>query len=217
MPSIRILGGNHKQKSIQLPHHEGLRPTSHRVRQTAFDILVHRFYKERIGQNETFSGLRILDICAGLGGYGFEALSRGAHYVTFIEQAPSLAKQLSNVAGAWNVSDRVRVFSNAWPMPLGPGHQPYDILFFDPPYGQEDAAMIRMIGACAPWMIPTGILLVESNHALPEIEGFSCVFVRTIGKKHLSFLQLIVEEPSAEEDPQAVGKPSTTWGSIIPK
>jgi len=206
MPSIRILGGVHKQRTIQSPDHPSLRPTAHRVRQTAFDILVHRFYKERIGIQQPWSGLRVLDICAGLGGYGFEALSRGADYVSFVEQVPTLAKQLSAIARSWNVLDRVRVFNHSWPLALGPGHLPYDVIFLDPPYDQDDAAMGSMIQACAPWLLPTGMIVVESNRTmselLPENQGFVCVFTRSVGQKHLSFLQKRMSDtelPSPED------------------
>lgn len=189
MPSIRILGGRHKQKSIQSPHHDGLRPTTHRVRQTAFDILLHRFYVERIGKTDPFSGLRILDICAGLGGYGFEALSRGAEQITFIEQSAHLAKQLSDVVRSWNGLDRVLVWNQAWPMLLPIGHAPYDVLFLDPPYAQEEAVMTAMIQACQSWMTDQSLLIVETDRTLSPVAGWPIVFVRTIGQKTLSFLK----------------------------
>lgn len=168
MPIIRILGGVHKQKSIQCPQQEGLRPTAHRVRQSAFDILIHRFYKERIGEELPLEGLRLLDVCAGLGGYGFEGLSRGAEYVSFVEQSPILAKHLSTVARSWKSIDRVRVFNHSWPMPLGPGHMPYDVIFLDPPYGKDEATMEIMVRACAPWLVDQGILVVESNRSFDD-------------------------------------------------
>jgi 16S rRNA (guanine966-N2)-methyltransferase len=211
MPSIRILGGVHKQRTIQSPEHPSLRPTAHRVRQTAFDILVHRFYKERIGAQQPFSGLRVLDVCAGLGGYGFEALSRGADYVSFVEQVPALAKQLSAIARSWNVLDRVRVFNHSWPLALGPGHLPYDVIFLDPPYDQDDAALLTMIQGCTPWLLPSGLIVVESNRMmselLPEQGYFVCVFTRSVGQKHLSFLQKRISDADmpAPEDSQNSG------------
>lgn len=198
MPSIRILGGTHKQRTIAIPHCEGLRPTAHRLRQSAFDILVHRFHTERIGQDTPWSGLRVLDVCAGLGGYGFEALSRGADHVTFIEHTPSLAKNLSSVGRSWNVSDRVHVLNHAWPMPPLAGHSLHDVVFLDPPYDQSDSVMAEMISACASWMNPTGILLVESDRFFQNISGFSCIFHRSMGKKTLSFWQ--ISSPSLQDE-----------------
>jgi 16S rRNA (guanine966-N2)-methyltransferase len=201
MPSIRILGGDNKNAVIHFPHHEGLRPTMHRVRQSAFDMLIHRFYSQHIGQSHTCVGLRILDICAGLGGYGFEALSRGAAHVTFIEQIPTLAKHLSLVARSWNMADRVRVLNHSWPQAPMPGDRDaasYDVAFFDPPYGQENAAMVAMIEACGPWIKAGGFLMVESNGPLTEPAGLSLIFLRTIGKKHLSFFQKMHQDGAPE-------------------
>jgi 16S rRNA (guanine966-N2)-methyltransferase len=202
MPSIRILGGDHKNTSIHFPHHEGLRPTMHRVRQSAFDMVIHRFYSHQIGQNHTFTGLRILDICAGLGGYGFEALSRGAQHVTFIEQDPNLAKHISLVAQSWNMADRMHVLNRPWPIQASIGAaNSIDIAFFDPPYDQEPVLMAQMIESCAVWIKPEGLLMVESNGPLPELTTFSLVFLRTIGKKHISFLQKTAPEPQQEGIP----------------
>jgi len=192
MPIIRILGGRHKQKMLQSPPHEGLRPTTHRVRQTAFDILLHRFHTDRIGQKDPFSGLRILDICAGLGGYGFEALSRGAEHVTFIEQSPPLAKQLSDVIRSWSGINGVQVLNHAWPMTLPVGHAPYDVLFLDPPYAQEERKMNEMILTCRSWMANHGVLIIETDRILPNIEGWPILFNRCIGKKNLSFFKKII-------------------------
>ena len=189
MPSIRILGGIHKQRTIAIPHCDGLRPTAHRLRQTAFDILMHRFYAEHMGQDHPWAGLRILDVCAGLGGYGFEALSRGADHVTFIEQNPVLAKNLTLVARSWNVSRHISVLNHAWPMKPMDGVALKDIIFLDPPYHQTDTVMSTMISACAAWIQPQGILVVESDRILDNIRDFSCLLSRSIGKKQLSFWQ----------------------------
>ena len=203
MPSIRILGGTHKQRTITIPHCEGLRPTAHRLRQSAFDILVHRFHTNRIGQENPWSGLRVLDVCAGMGGYGFEALSRGADHVTFIEQTPPLAKNILAVAKSWNVHDRVLVLNRHWPMDVLAGHPLYDVIFLDPPYDQSNTVMSAMISACASWLNPDGILLVESDKMFEDIPDFTCVFHRIMGKKQLSFWQKseTMDKSGSQEDP----------------
>ncbi len=212
MPSIRILGGIHKQRTIAIPHCEGLRPTAHRLRQSAFDILVHRFHKNRIGQDNPWSGLRVLDVCAGLGGYGFEALSRGADHATFIEQTPTLAKHIVAVAKSWNIHNRVVVLNRHWPMDVLAGHPLYDVIFLDPPYDQSNTVMSAMISACAAWIKPDGILLVESDKMFEHISDFTCIFHRAMGKKQLSFWQ----KSGPEEDPVEKSGPEEDPVDVLP-
>lgn len=132
MARIRITGGAWRSRLIKVADHlQGLRPTPDRVRVTLFNWL---------GQD--LNGLRCLDLFAGSGMLGFEAASRGAAHVTFVEQAPEVFRQLQqnacalvpDVAG--RSDDRLElVRTDALKFALTV-NRPYDLVFLDPPYHQ---------------------------------------------------------------------------------
>ncbi len=123
---MRIIAGACKGRVLQAPQWEGLRPTSDRLRETLFNILAPRI-----------AGARVLDVCAGTGAVGIEALSRGAAAVTFVEEDRRAVALIEANLRRCDVSEgytieRRNALSRTVMLPGGP----FDIVFLDPPYAQ---------------------------------------------------------------------------------
>jgi 16S rRNA (guanine966-N2)-methyltransferase len=174
---LRIISGTLKGRRIATPDWDGLRPTSDRLRETLFNVLAPRI-----------AGARVLDGYAGTGAVGIEALSRGAAHVTFVEQdSRALALIERNLAncGLAPGSGRLPVDRSA---PVGGtpyaiirarfagaarslAHQPFDIIFLDPPYGPGELA--EALEAAAPLVRDGSLLVIEhaKRDAAPETVG----------------------------------------------
>ena len=121
---VRIIGGEWRSRLIEFPDAEGLRPTPDRVRETLFNWL---------GQDLT--GLRCLDLYAGAGALGFEALSRHAAHVTMIESSAPVHKALGANAERLGTGTRLRLHKGDALEFLRADSGQYDLVFLDPPYG----------------------------------------------------------------------------------
>jgi 16S rRNA (guanine(966)-N(2))-methyltransferase RsmD len=123
MNRIRIVGGAWRSRVLQVPDALGLRPTPDRVRETLFNWL---------GQDLT--GMRCLDLCAGTGALGFEALSRGAAHVDMVESAREVHAMLRRAGETLQAGTRLRLVRADALEFLRASKERYDIVFLDPPY-----------------------------------------------------------------------------------
>jgi 16S rRNA (guanine966-N2)-methyltransferase len=125
---MRIIAGEFRSRNIVSPKGERTRPTSDRARESLFNVLAHAF---------DLDGAKVLDLFAGSGALGFEALSRGAAHVTFIEHFMAAREAIDGNIRALNVKERtdvVKLDVYKW-LPVAVG--PYDIVFADPPYDDK--------------------------------------------------------------------------------
>lgn len=128
---MRIVGGRFKGKAIAGPKGDGgperLRPTSDRMREAIFNILAHGDYPD-------MDGARVLDLFAGTGALGFEALSRGASKVLFVDEGAQSRALIRRNIDAFDVIGRTKLYRRD-ATKLGPNRgDPYDIVFMDAPY-----------------------------------------------------------------------------------
>ena len=122
--SIRIIGGRFRGRRLHFPNATGLRPTADRLRETLFNWLQFEI-----------EGARCLDLFAGSGALGLEALSRGAAFVRFVDQAPAVVRQLRENLGLLGVDEQAEVVrGNAARLLRGRPETPFDLVFLDPPY-----------------------------------------------------------------------------------
>jgi 16S rRNA (guanine966-N2)-methyltransferase len=138
---VRIIGGAWRSRVLRFPAVADLRPTPDRVRETLFNWL---------GQDLT--GRRCLDLFAGSGALGFEALSRGAAEVVMVERSRAALAALRENGAQLGVGDRGRfVFGDALHFLDSPGETGFDVVFVDPPYGRglADAVLARLPGCLA--------------------------------------------------------------------
>ncbi len=123
LTSIRIIGGSLRNSKILVPDQPGVRPTPDRVRETLFNWLT-----------PLLPGARVLDLFAGTGALGIEAISRGAAFAEFVESDPSLCAKLGTELARLKIADRARVTRAAVPGTNALAHTPVDIVFLDPPF-----------------------------------------------------------------------------------
>jgi 16S rRNA (guanine966-N2)-methyltransferase len=122
---MRIIAGRLKGRRLKTPSWEGLRPTSDKLRETVFNILAPRI-----------EGARVLDVYAGTGALGLEALSRGAAHVTFVEQDRRAAALIEKNATMCGVQGRYTIACGDFhAAPRLDAEGPFDLILLDPPYG----------------------------------------------------------------------------------
>lgn len=156
--TIRIIGGQYRGKKITFPTMEGLRPTPDRIRETLFNWLMH-----------DIRHAHCLDVFAGSGALGFEAYSRGADRVVFLEKTPTTYQHLKHIAGSFN-SQQLQVIQTCALDYLShhrtSHEQPYDIIFIDPPFAQPELYDCIQALEDSPLLNPKGLLYVESSNEL---------------------------------------------------
>ena len=126
--SVRITGGTHRGRVLRSPRATNLRPTSDRVRGALFSIL----------GVDAVDGARVLDLYAGTGALGIEALSRGAMFVDFVEVNARLARQIRENLAELSLAERGRVHRARVGSVLESLCDTYDLVFADPPYDVDD-------------------------------------------------------------------------------
>lgn len=183
---MRIVAGKFRGRSLAAPDHTGLRPTSDRVRESLFNILNHGV------ENFKLEGARVIDMFAGTGALGLEALSRGAAYCLFVEDnADARALIRQNVEG-FRLTGETRIFRRD-ATDLGPigTMTPFDVAFLDPPYAKGLAE--KALGALAggDWLRRGAICVVEerADIALALGADFSLLDNRTYGDTAIHILK----------------------------
>jgi 16S rRNA (guanine966-N2)-methyltransferase len=183
---MRIVAGRHKGRRLAPPPEDStIRPTSDRAREALFDILTHAPWSPGLDQS------RVMDLFAGTGALGFEALSRGAAHVTFVEHSRVALGLLRQNAAHLGVSDQVTILGVDVATLRAPPAQPIDLAFLDPPYGKGLAA-VGLARLRAPgWFAPEGVAIVETDIAEAWItpEGWTQLDERRYGKARLTMLR----------------------------
>ncbi|HLL73351.1 MAG TPA: 16S rRNA (guanine(966)-N(2))-methyltransferase RsmD [Pyrinomonadaceae bacterium] len=156
---MRIIAGQYRGRVLKSPPSMQIRPTSDRLRETLFNVIAPRI-----------EGARFLDLCAGSGAVGIEALSRGASFVTFVDRSRKMCglveanldlcgvpEELTEVALSEAADFLRRVEAR--------GTLPYDIAFLDPPYAVDYTPILDLFGARTPLLLAAGgIIVVEHHH-----------------------------------------------------
>ena len=185
---MRIVSGDFRGKSLVAPAGEATRPTSDRARQAIFNILEHAPWSEGV------RGRRVMDLFAGSGALGFEALSRGAAFCLFVETDEAARGAIRDNVEAMSLFGVTRVHRRdatdlgMKPMSDGP---PFDLAFLDPPYarGLGEVALAKL--AAGGWLTPGAIAVFERGRSEPAfaVEGFEILDTRDYGAARVSFLR----------------------------
>ncbi|GAA4551845.1 16S rRNA (guanine(966)-N(2))-methyltransferase RsmD [Pseudonocardia xishanensis] len=170
----RIIAGAAGGRRLTVPA-EGTRPTSDRVREALFSSLTH---------DPGVDGAVVLDLCAGSGALGLEALSRGAAHATFVELDRRAVAVLRKNVAAVGLGGDVRYGPAGTVLESEPAHA-HDLVFVDPPYAEPDEAIARWLhtGRLSGWIAPDAVVVVERERgaAFPWPEGFTGVRERRYG------------------------------------
>ena len=184
---MRIVGGNFRGRKLFPPDGHATRPTSDRTREALFNILRH-------GIRVEFKGADILDLFAGSGALGLEALSRGATACTFIEQNKSAVKCIENNLAALALTERGTVLElNASQLPNRPADlPPAQLAFLDPPYSQGLAMTALTSLKQGNWLADRAVIVAEtdSNEGFTAPAPYTLANQRTYGTTTISFLQV---------------------------
>jgi 16S rRNA (guanine966-N2)-methyltransferase len=185
---VRIVAGSLKGRSITTPEGQGTRPTSDRARQAVFNVLEHAAWAEPL------DGMRVMDLYAGSGALGFEALSRGAAFALFVETDEEARGAIRENADAFHVMDRTRVHRRS-AIDLGPrpgsDGEAFDLAFLDPPYrkGLGEQTLARLLEGG--WLKPGALVVFERGADEPEIDtpGYERLDARNYGAARVLFLR----------------------------
>ena len=174
---MRIITGTLKGRRLSSPTWPELRPTSDRLRETLFNILGDRVLEATV-----------LDACAGTGALGFEALSRGAVAVTFIDRDRRATDFISDHATRFGVTDRCSVIcATIPPVDRDRLSTPFDLVLLDPPYdAPEIGDILSSVGVC---LTETGVLVLENDRraVTPVVRGLEAVRRVVSGGSRLDF------------------------------
>src|SRR6476659_4879425 len=156
---MRIVGGRWRGRSLKGPSSDAIRPTSDRLRETLFNILQHSY-------DDPLEGARVLDLFAGTGALGLEALSRGAMAALFVDdgvEARSLIRRNVELLG---LTGRTRIFRRD-ATSLGPAGTvaPFNLVFADPPYGKGLGERALTAAREGGWLAPGALLVLEERAA----------------------------------------------------
>ena len=186
---MRIVAGSLKGRSIVTPEGQGTRPTSDRARQAVFNVLEHAAWAEPL------QGMRVMDLYAGSGALGFEAISRGAAFALFVETDEEARGAIRENADAYQVMGRTRVHRRS---AIDLGSRPrsdgeaFDLAFLDPPYrkGLGELTLQRLLEG--QWLQPGAVVVFERGSDEPEIDtpGYERLDARDYGAARVLFLRV---------------------------
>jgi 16S rRNA (guanine(966)-N(2))-methyltransferase RsmD len=176
MGKIRIIGGTHRSRQLTVLDADGLRPTLDRVKETLFNWL---------GQDLT--GQTCLDLFAGSGSLGFEAISRNAQSVTMVEKSSQVAQQLiSNVKLL--MAENCQIINSEAQRFLAKNSLKFDVIFLDPPY--NSALLEQSLRLISPHLAVDGVIYIEYHQNKPDLSQFNILKHSQAGSVNYALLNL---------------------------
>ena len=156
---MRVVGGRLKGRSLASPSSREIRPTADRLRESVFNILIHAY-------DDPIQDARVLDLFAGTGALGLEAVSRGAKFALFVDNGAEARALLRNNVEALGLGGVTKVYRRD-ATNLGPAHpvEPFSLAFLDPPYGKGLAQQALASLSDGGWLTPGELVVVEDANA----------------------------------------------------
>jgi 16S rRNA (guanine966-N2)-methyltransferase len=180
---MRIVGGRLRGRVLAAPKSQAIRPTADRLREALFNILIH-------GHDDPVSGARVLDLFAGTGALGIEALSRGAAFALFVDDGAEARGLLRENVAMLGLGGTTRIFRRD-ATKLGEAHpiKPFSLAFLDPPYGKELAATALLSAHAGGWLAPDALIAVEEvSGGFKVPDGFTEIERRKYADTEFVFL-----------------------------
>ena len=182
---MRIIGGRLKGRSLKAPTDYSVRPTSDRLRETLFNILMHAY-------EDPVTDARVLDLFAGTGALGLEALSRGARFAQFVDDSAQGRGLLRANIESLGVAAQTKIFRrDATRMGQVHPHDPFSLIFCDPPYLKGLGEQALASAAQGGWFTDQALIVFEesSKADLTVPAGLNLLEKRDFGETHIVFLQ----------------------------
>ena len=175
---MRIVGGAWRGRKLATPRTDAIRPTSDRLRESLFNVLTHAY-------DDAVVGARVLDLFAGTGALGFEALSRGAAYALLVDEGAEARAVIRSNIEALGAEGVTRLFRRDATRlgPAGTAGQ-YGLVFCDPPYHRALAPLALASAAEGGWLTPGALVIVEEAESvrIPWPPGFAELERRLYGE-----------------------------------
>jgi len=192
---MRIVSGEFRGKAIVTPQGDRTRPTSDRARQAIFNILEHAPWSPGLRE------ARVIDLFAGSGALGFEALSRGAAFCLFVETDEQARGAIRQNVDAMGLFGRTRVHRrDATDLGQRPGADgpAFSLAFLDPPYGKGLGEIALAKLAAGGWLAPGAVVVFERGSDEPDfaVDGFAKLDARDYGAARVHFLRFAL--PAAD-------------------
>ena len=166
---MRIVGGRLRGRALAGPKSQGIRPTADRLRESLFNILMHAY-------DDPITGARVLDLFAGTGALGLEAISRGAAFALFVDDGAEARALLRQNVESLSLAAVTRIFRRDATR-LGPAHplEPFGLAFLDPPYGKGLAEKALASARDGGWLTGDALIVVEeaTDAGFKAPEGFN--------------------------------------------
>jgi 16S rRNA (guanine966-N2)-methyltransferase len=166
---MRVVGGSLRGRTLAAPKSPTIRPTADRLREALFNILVHAY-------DNPIVGARVLDLFAGTGALGIEALSRGAAFTLFVDDGAEARALLRENVATLGLGGTSRIFRrDATKLGLAHPVEPFALAFLDPPYGKGRAEQALASARAGGWLLPDALIVVEEakKSAFAAPEGFA--------------------------------------------
>lgn len=184
---MRIVGGRFKGRRLVAPEGRDVRPTSDRARESIFNILAHADFAPDL------EGAAVVDVFAGTGAMGLEAMSRGATTATFLETDARARATIIKNAGTMGQASTIRVLNlNATMLPPPPriARCPATVIFLDPPYAEDVLPGVLLSLRNRGWAGPGTLCVAEqpSERSFEPPRGYELADQRTYGAALVSFL-----------------------------
>lgn len=182
---MRVVGGDLRGRPLATPRDHAIRPTTDRTREAVFNMLAHRFA-------DRLEGARVLDLFAGTGALGVEALSRGASYCVFIEESAEGRGLIRTNVEAFGLTGRTKIFRrDAASLGEAGTMGPFGLVFADPPYGKGLGERALRSARTGGWLAPRALCVVEETAAVAfePGPGFSVVDERSYGETVIRFIE----------------------------
>ncbi len=186
---MRIVGGSRKGKKLISPNSSIIRPTSERIRESVFDMLVHRDYG-----GQSITGSKVMDLFAGTGALGLEALSRGADQLISVELEHTAAHCIKKNIELLNFTDRAKVIrADACNLRVAKNKESAcSFVFVDPPYGKNLACSAINQIFQGGWLTSKAVAVVETGakDEFSQPKGFTTIDRRVYCGTQIIFLQV---------------------------
>lgn len=185
---MRVVSGRLRGRALATPSDDAIRPTSDRVREAVFNWLLHGDPVAKI------DGGRVIDLFAGTGAMGIEALSRGAQFCLFVEEAAEARGLIRRNIEAFGLTGVTKLWRRD-ATDLGPAGNmtPYDVAFLDPPYGKGLGEKALVALAEGGWLAPDALCVLEERKGVAiDVPGaFEVIDQRTWGDTQAVLMRFV--------------------------